>query len=123
MGEMNEVMLEKAKEVGRLLGQTEEYKALQRARQRLNEDRETVELVNGLAELEQRLTSRLQQGETPSEEDRVAYEETFSKLQGGPRYQALVAAQSNFDKVLQKVNEQIGAGMEAGAKSSIILPS
>lgn len=120
---MNEGMLEKAKEVGRLLGQTEEYKALQRARQRLNEDRETVELVNGLAELEQRLTAQLQQGDTPSEEDRAAYEETFSKLQAGSRYQALVAAQSNFDKVLQKVNEQIGTGMEAGAKSSIILPS
>lgn len=120
---MNEVMLEKAKEVGRLLGQTDEYKALQQARQRLNEDRETVELVNGLAELEQRLTAQLQQGETPPEEDRAAYEETFSKLQAGPRYQALVAAQSNFDKVLQKVNEQIGTGMEAGAKSSIILPS
>lgn len=120
---MNEGMLEKAKEVGRLLGQTEEYKALQRARQRLNEDRETVELVNGLAELEQRLTAQLQQGETPPEEDRVAYEETFSKLQAGSRYQALVAAQSNFDKVLQKVNEQIGAGMEAGARSSIIMPS
>ncbi|NIP79663.1 MAG: hypothetical protein GWM90_10790 [Gemmatimonadetes bacterium] len=50
---MNEVMLEKAKDVGRLLGQTKEYKALQRARERLNEDRETVELVNRLAELEQ----------------------------------------------------------------------
>lgn len=120
---MNDAMLDKAKEVGRLLGQTAEYKELQRARQRLNEDRETVELVNRLADLERELTSQLQRGETPDEESREAYEETFSRLQSGPRYQALVAAQSNFDRVLQQVNEQIGAGMEAGSKSSIIMPS
>ncbi|HUG41971.1 MAG TPA: YlbF family regulator [Longimicrobiales bacterium] len=120
---MDDGMLDKAKEVGRLLGQTAEYKELQRARQRLNEDRETVELVNRLAELERDLTVMLQQGETPDEESRRAYEDTFSRLQEGPRYQALVAAQSNFDRVLQQVNERIGAGMEAGSKSSIILSS
>ena len=120
---MNEQMLEKAKDVGRMLGQTDEYKALQRARQQLNEHRETVELVNRLAELEREMTALLQRGEEPDEESRTEYEEVFSNLQGGPRYQALVAAQSNFDKVLQKVNEQIGAGMEAGSKSSIIMPS
>ena len=120
---MNDAMLEKAKEVGRMLGQTDEYRALQRARQQLNEDRDTVELVNRLAALEQQLTSQLQRGEEPDEESRTEYEEVFGRLQGGARYQALVAAQSNFDKVLQKVNEQIGAGMEAGSKSSIIMPS
>lgn len=119
---MNDAMLEKAKDVGRLLGQTEEYKELQRARQRLNEDRETVELVNRLADLERQLTTQLQRGEEPDESSRTEYEETFSKLQSGPRYQALVAAQSNFDRVLQKVNERIGEGMEAGSKSSIIMP-
>lgn len=119
---MNEAMLEKAREVGRLLGQTEEYKALQRARQGINEDRDTVELVNKLSELEGTMTSLLQQGKQPDEEMQKEYEETFSRLQGGSRYQALVAAQSNFDKILQKVNEEIGTGMEAGAQSSIILP-
>ncbi|HUE77519.1 MAG TPA: YlbF family regulator [Longimicrobiales bacterium] len=120
---MNEGMLEKAREVGRLLGQTREYKELQSARERLNEDRDTVELVNRLATLEQEMTAVLQRGETPDESAQKEYEETFSKLQSGSRYQGLVAAQSNFDRVLQKVNEQIGAGMEAGAKSSIIMPS
>ncbi len=120
---MNEAMLEKAKDVGRLMGQTNEYKALQRAREALNEDRETVELVNRLAQLERDLQGQLQQGQQPSEEQQKEYEETFSELQSGSRYQGLVAAQSNFDKVLQQVNEKIGEGIEAGAKSSIIMPS
>ena len=120
---MHEGMLEKAKEVGRLLGQTDEYKALQRARQRLNEDRESVEAVNRLSELEREITGQLQQGQQPSDEAQKEYEELAGSLQSGPIYQGLIAAQSNFDKVLQKVNEQIGEGMEAGSKSSIIMPS
>jgi cell fate (sporulation/competence/biofilm development) regulator YlbF (YheA/YmcA/DUF963 family) len=119
---MHESMLEKAREVGRLLGQTQEYKALQRARQRLNDDREAVETLNRLMELERQIAMTLQQGEEPAEETQREYEELASTLQGGPVYQGVVAAQSNFDKLLQKVNEQIGEGIEAGSKSSIIMP-
>ena len=122
MAEVNEGMLEKAKEVGRLIGQTDEYKKLQDARERLNEDRETVEMVNRLSELEQGLQSKLQQGEQPSEEEQKEYQELVSELQSGPKYQAVVAAQSNFDKIIKKVNEKIGEGIEAGAASSIIMP-
>ena len=120
---MDEGMLEKAKEVGRMIGQTDEYKKLQKARERLNEDRETVELVNRLSELEQDFQQKLQRGEQPSEEEQQEYQELVSELQGGPRYQAVVAAQSNFDKIVKRVNEKIGEGIEAGAASSIIMPS
>jgi cell fate (sporulation/competence/biofilm development) regulator YlbF (YheA/YmcA/DUF963 family) len=119
---MHESMLEKAREVGRLLGQTDEYKALQRARERLNDDREAVATLNRLMELERQIATTLQQGEQPSEETQREYEELASNLQSGPVYQGVVAAQSNFDKLLQKVNEQIGEGIEAGSKSSIIMP-
>lgn len=123
MNDMNEGMLEKAKEVGRMIGQTKEYKALQEAQERLNEDRETVELVNRLSKLEQEFQSKLQQGAEPSQEEQEEYQELVGKLQSGSRYQAVVAAQSNFDKVVKKVNEKIGEGIEAGAASSIIMPS
>jgi cell fate (sporulation/competence/biofilm development) regulator YlbF (YheA/YmcA/DUF963 family) len=120
---MHEGMLEKAKEVGRLLGQTDEYKALQRARLRLNDDRDAVTTLSRLAELEREITTALQSGEQPSEEIQREYETAASELQSGPVYQGLVAAQSNFDRLLQKVNEEMGEGIEAGSKSSIILPS
>ena len=120
---MHETMLEKAGEVGRLLGQTKEYKELQKARQRLNDDRETVERVNRLAQLEREISQDLQNGKEPPEDVQKEYQSTFSELQSGSEYQSLIAAQSNFDRLLQKVNEKIGEGMESGAKSSIILPS
>lgn len=119
---MNESMLEKAREVGRLLGQTEEYKALRRAQERLNDDRESVERLNRLVELEREITQDLRAGKTPSPEVQQEYEDKASDLQASPVYQGVVAAQSNFDKLMQKVNDEIGQGMQAGAQSSIILP-
>jgi cell fate (sporulation/competence/biofilm development) regulator YlbF (YheA/YmcA/DUF963 family) len=121
--EGRETLLEKARELGRILGQGDEYRALARARERLSEDRECVTAFNRLAELEQTVAGALERGEEPSAELRADYDVVFSELQGSPIYQGLVAAQSNFDKVLGRVNEEILAGIESAAKSRIILPS
>jgi cell fate (sporulation/competence/biofilm development) regulator YlbF (YheA/YmcA/DUF963 family) len=118
---MNEGMIERARELGRMIGQTEEYKALGRARQNLDSDREAVEALNKLAELEAQIASALRSGQEPSQEAQQAYESSFGKLQGSSVYQALVAAQSNFDKLLGRVNDEIGKGIELGAQSRIIL--
>lgn len=120
---MNEGITEKSQELGRLLGQTDEYKALERARKRVEEEREMVELLNELAGMEEAIARALQKGEQPDEETRQAYEEAFSQLQGSSAYQGLVAAQTNFDKLMGRVNEAIGKGISAGAQSRIILPS
>ena len=116
-----EAVSEKAKELGRLIGQTEEYKALMRARERFSDDRESVTRVNRLAELEALVGEAMQRGEEPSEEVRTEYEKLFGELQASPIYQGMVAGQSNFDRILQRVNEDISKGIEAGAASRIIL--
>ncbi|MGQ0813663.1 MAG: YlbF family regulator [Gemmatimonadota bacterium] len=120
---MTEGMTEKARDLGRLIGQADEYKALERARERFSSDREAVERVNQLAQLETEIAQALQRNEEPTEQARELYERTFSELQAIPSYQAVVAAQSNFDRILAKVNEEISKGVETGATSRIILPS
>src|SRR5690606_4814976 len=90
---------EKARELGRLLGQTEEYRALQRARQRIGEDREANELIQRLSVLEVQITQALQRGETPSEALQAEYEQVFDELQASPAYQQFVAGQANFDRL------------------------
>jgi cell fate (sporulation/competence/biofilm development) regulator YlbF (YheA/YmcA/DUF963 family) len=119
---MDEVMSEKARELGRLLGQTDEYKALDRARKRMAEDRELVSSLNRLAELEVQVAEALEQGHAPDDDVRDQYEALFSEMQASPIYQGLVAAQSNFDRTLGRVNDEIGRGIDAGAKSRIIMP-
>jgi cell fate (sporulation/competence/biofilm development) regulator YlbF (YheA/YmcA/DUF963 family) len=118
-----EGFIEKAKELGRLIGQTTEYQALERARTRALEDRELSTSLSRMAELEKQVTQALRTGSEPSAEIQEEYERLFSTLQASSVYQGLVAAQANFDKVLGRVNDVIGEGIEAGSRSRIILPS
>ncbi|HET9982435.1 MAG TPA: YlbF family regulator [Longimicrobiales bacterium] len=120
---MFETTMDRARELGRHLGQTPEYQALSRARQRVSEDPGLTALLNQLAELEVEVARALERGQEPAAATAEAYEKAFSDLQGSSVYQSLIAAQSNFDKVLARVNEEIGKGMEAATQSRIILPS
>ena len=119
--DLNESMKTRAQELGRQIGQAEEYKALSRAREALSADKTCVSRLNKLSELEREISSSLQQGVEPAEAIQQEYENLFTELQASPLYQALVAGQSNFDKILMRVNEEIGRGIELGAQSRIIL--
>ena len=120
---MTDAMKERAQELGRMLGQSDEYKALARSRQRLTDDRDAVTSMNRLDALEREIATALHSGQEPAEETKQEYETLFNTLQSSGVYQSLVAAQTNFDKLLQRMNEEISRGMEAGAQSRIILPS
>jgi cell fate (sporulation/competence/biofilm development) regulator YlbF (YheA/YmcA/DUF963 family) len=112
-----------AESLGQALGRTEEYQALRKAAQAVDEDREITELRNGLDRLEAELMAQLRAGKEPPEEDRERYETMARDLQGRALYQRLVAAQANFDKILQKTNETMARAMQSAGQSRIILPS
>lgn len=118
-----EAVIERARELGRFIGQTNEYGALSRARQNLSANEELVALLNRMAEMESQVARALQSGQEPGEELASEYERVFADLQSRPEYQAVVAAQANFEKVLARVNEEISKGIEAGGASRIILAS
>jgi cell fate (sporulation/competence/biofilm development) regulator YlbF (YheA/YmcA/DUF963 family) len=118
-----ETVRERARELGRMLGQSDEYKALERARNRLTQDRDAVVALNRLSELENNIAHALERGEQPDAPVREEYERLFSVLQGSPLYQGFVAAQSNFDRIVARVNEEILSGIENASQSRIILPS
>ncbi|MEO5510308.1 MAG: YlbF family regulator [Longimicrobiales bacterium] len=119
--DLNEGMKTRAQDLGRQIGQTDEYKALARAREAISSDKACVSRLNKLSELEREISSSLQQGVEPAEAIQQEYETLFQELQTSPLYQALAAGQSNFDKTLMRVNEEIGRGIELGAQSRIIL--
>jgi cell fate (sporulation/competence/biofilm development) regulator YlbF (YheA/YmcA/DUF963 family) len=105
-----------------MLSQSDEYKALKRANEHLSEDRESVELLNRLSALEQDITASLQRDTEPTQEQQDEYEALAERLQQRSSYQGLVAAQSNFDRLMIRVNEEIAEGIRAGEQSRIILP-
>ena len=114
-------IMDMARDLGTHLARTDEYQALRRAMQAANEDREITELRNDLDKLEATITASLRAGSEPEDDEKSGYEAALSKLQTNATYQRLVAAQTNFDKIVQKVNEQIGKGIEEGGSSRIIL--
>ena len=112
-----------AKELGAALARTDEYQAFKRAMDAASDDRELVEMRNRLEELEVRIESSLRAGKEPDDEVKTAYEAATAELQTLAGYQRLVATQTNFDKVMYKVNQTVAQGIEEGARSRIILSS
>ncbi|HJR66504.1 MAG TPA: YlbF family regulator [Gemmatimonadaceae bacterium] len=114
-------MLEdKAKELGRLIGQSAEYKAVKRANEELSGDREAVALLRELEKLREDAQSMIARGEQPTEEMEQKLDELLGKVQSHRVYQAVAVAQENFDKLMMRANEWILDGIKKGAQSPII---
>jgi len=111
---------DKAKELGRLIGQSAEYQAVKRSSDTLNEDKDTVALLQKMEGLRVNAQKMMQRGERPTEEMERELDGLLSQVQGRPAYQRLLVAQENFDKVMGHVNDWILEGIEKGATSSII---
>jgi len=114
------VIDDKAHELGRLLGQTEEYRALVRATDRLKADPEVQKLLADVERLAQAMERAAQGGHEPSREQVDEYDRALQTAQTSPVYQQVVAAQANFEKLMAKVNARIYDGIKKGAASPII---
>ena len=111
---------DKSKDLGRLIGQSPEYQAVKRASDALNEDKDTVALLQKMEQLRVNAQRMMQRGERPSEEMERQLDSLLSEVQGRAAYQRLLVAQENFDKIMGRVNDWILEGIEKGATSSII---
>jgi cell fate (sporulation/competence/biofilm development) regulator YlbF (YheA/YmcA/DUF963 family) len=112
-----------AKQLGGALARTDEYQALKRASEAAEEDRDLVTLRNRLNSIEAEIEANLRAGQEPSQDQKERYSEAAQELQAMPAFQKVVAAQSNFEKVMHKVNQTVAQGIEEGAQSRIIISS
>jgi cell fate (sporulation/competence/biofilm development) regulator YlbF (YheA/YmcA/DUF963 family) len=111
---------DKAKDLGRLIGQSPEYQAVKRASDSLNDDKETLSLLQKMEQLRVDAQRMMQRGERPSEDMERQLDTLLGEVQGRAAYQRLLVAQENFDKIMGRVNDWILEGIEKGATSSII---
>ena len=114
------MQMEKAFELGRLVGQGDEYKALKLAQEEIEGASELKGKFERMEQLVQELQQATAQGNEPSKEQVEEYDGLFNEAQTDPRYQRLAAAQSNFDKLMVQVQQRMAAGMRKGAESPII---
>jgi cell fate (sporulation/competence/biofilm development) regulator YlbF (YheA/YmcA/DUF963 family) len=114
-------MLEdKARELGRVIGQSPEYQAVKRSSEALNDDRDAVAILQQMEKIRVDAQQMIQRGEQPTPEMEQQLDELLSKVQTNAVYQRAISAQENFDKVMYQVNNWIMEGMKKGATSSII---
>ena len=113
-------MEQKARELGRIMGQSGEYQALKRANEGLNGDRDAVTLLRRMEELRLSAQGMIERGQEPTPEMEQELDQLLSKVQVSPSYQRAITAQENFDKVMMQVNGWIAEGIKSGAASSII---
>ena len=111
---------DKAKDLGRLIGQSSEYQAVKRANDALGEDSATVDLLRKMEQLRVNAQEMIRRGERPTQEMERELDTMLGQVQQQAVYQRLVAAQENFDKMMTRVNDWIMEGIERGAASPII---
>lgn len=114
------MILKRAEELGRLVGQSEEYQALKRANERLMGNDGLKAKLERMRALQLDAEAKLDEGIAPSEQTRAEIDALMGTVQSDAAYQAFIAAQTNFDKLMTKVNEQMFEGIRLGAESRII---
>lgn len=113
-------MEDKARDLGRAIGQSPEYQAVKRANDALSNNREAVEVLRQMEQLRMDAQRMISSGEQPTSEMEEQLDQLLGKVQGNTLYQAVVVAQENFEKVMSRVNELILDGMQKGSASPII---
>ena len=111
---------EKARELGRVIGQSPEYQAVKRSSEALNGDREAVAILQQMEKIRTDAQQMIQRGEQPTAEMEQQLDDLLTKVQSNTVYQRAISAQENFDKIMYQVNNWIMDGMKKGATSSII---
>ena len=111
---------ERAVELGRLIGQSDEYKAVRRANDALGADQNAVALLQQMERLRHQAADMMDRGEQPTPEMEQELEQLLGQVQVNPLYQRMIVAQENFDKIMMQVNQWILDGMRKGSASPII---
>lgn len=115
-------MLEdKAKDLGRTIGQSEEYKAVKRSSEGLQADREASTILRQMEKIRTDAQAMIDRGEEPTQAMEQELDALLHQVQSNPSYQLAISAQDNFDKLMLRVNQWIADGIRTGAASPIIL--
>ncbi len=109
-----------ARQLGRLIAQTPEYRYYESSSRIVGDDQELRDLVQKLQQLEDNINKLVHSGQEVPEQVKTDYESVLADLQGRTNFQALVSSQENYLKLMNKVNEYISEGIRDGGQSRII---
>jgi cell fate (sporulation/competence/biofilm development) regulator YlbF (YheA/YmcA/DUF963 family) len=111
---------ERAKELGRLIGQSQEYQTVKRANDALTNDEEAMRILAEMEKIRARAQEAISKGQPPGEDVEKQLDDLLTVVQRNAAYQRVLVAQENFDKLMARANGWILDGIRKGAASPII---
>ncbi len=100
-------VLDKAKELGKEIRTTDEYKELVRTSGNVQENSEANDIINEIQKLQQQIQFAQQSGVQPNQEQIEEFNNLKGKMDSNITIQAYVKAQENFNQIMQDVNQAI----------------
>ncbi len=108
-------MLDKAKELGSEIRKTDQYKELERTTDNVQADPDANSLVEDIQKIQQQIQFSQQSGVQPSQEQVDQFNEAKGKMDANLTIQAYAKARTNFDQLMQDVNNAISSGINPEA--------
>ena len=102
---------EKARELGREIRETEEYKELERLGEKLKEDSEAQQLIQNVQEAQKNIEFAQQAGVQPSEDQTQEFNNLREQMQSNITVRSFMKAQEEFNNIMKEVNDSISKGM------------
>ena len=96
------MLFERAEELGRLIGQTTEAKALRRSEEALRNDETARGHLETMQTLARQMDQAMAQGQMPEEGAAQQYEQSVREFELSPVGQGYIVARTNFEKVMAR---------------------
>ncbi len=104
-------VISKAKELGKEIRKTEQYRELERVSENMQEDTEANQMIKEIQELQQQIQFAQQSGVQPGQEQIEQFNNLKSKMDTSLTIQAYAKAQNDFSQFMQEVNSAISEGI------------
>lgn len=108
-------VMEKARDLGKEIRNTEQYQELERVSENMQEDTEASQMIKEVQELQQQIQFAQQSGVQPSEDQIQQFNDLKSKMDTNLTIQAYAKAQNDFSQFMQEVNSAISEGINPEA--------
>ncbi len=104
-------VMDRARELGKEIRTTEEYKELERTTGNIKDDADANKMIQDIQELQQQIQFAQQSGVQPSQEQIDNFNSLKGKMDTSLTIQAYAKAQNDFSDFMQTVNNAIGEGI------------
>lgn len=104
-------VIEKAKELGREIKETDEFKELERANESIKEDQIASKIIEDINDIQQKINFSQNSGVQPSPEQISQFNDLKEKMESNLTIQSFMKAQEQFNEIMQNINSAISEGI------------